>query len=147
MKWIAWLFVGVVLVTALSGAHAAAPSLAGTYRLEGKNPDGKAYTGLVSIQASGRVWQLRWQSADAEAVGYGLLRDKVLAVVFQTSDRAIGVASYTLTGGQGKHRLTGQWFYPPTDLVGTETLTETKDIPPPITVPAPRAPAHPQIGV
>lgn len=147
MRWIAWLFVGVVLIVTLT-AQAAQTSLAGTYRLEGTNPDGKAYTGLVSIQASGRVWQLRWQSADAEAVGYGLLRDKVIAVVFQTSDGAIGVASYTVTGGNGKHRLIGQWFYPPTDVVGTETLIETKDIPPPpVLVPAPLPPSHPQIGV
>lgn len=146
MRKIACCFVGAVLVTVLSGVNAAQAPLAGTYRLEGKNPDGKAYTGLVSIQASGRVWQLRWESADAEAVGYGLLRDKILSVVFQTSDGAIGVASYTLTGGLGKRRLTGQWFYPPTDFIGTETLIETKDIP--ASAPPPRRPpTHPQIGV
>ncbi|UWQ80177.1 hypothetical protein K3725_03965 [Leisingera sp. S132] len=51
---------GLFAAAAFAGA-AAAQSISGSYRAEGRNPDGSIYTGTVHIQENGSVIEMNWQ--------------------------------------------------------------------------------------
>ena len=93
------------------------------FQSEGTNPDGKAYAGTATITKLEHTWSLQWMSEDElMAVGIGIRKDDVLAVVFQTKNGTIGLSLYTIRRG----KLEGTWTVPGADLVANETLTKTK---------------------
>lgn len=109
----AWATIPVfVAVSALAGQPQAAeaPNLEGHYTVKGANPDGKPYTGEVSIAQRGRAVYVQWRidGADNPLQGFGLITGKTLSVSYaQTGPYgAVGfVAVYTIDG----ETLTGEW--------------------------------------
>lgn len=57
-------------ITAIAGPGAA-QSVSGTYRAEGRNPDGSAYHGSVSIQESGGKVYMNWSVGGRSYQGTG----------------------------------------------------------------------------
>lgn len=103
-------------------------TIAGHYGCEGINPDGSTYKGQVEIVAQGDLWSLRWDFGNgASGAGIGLLdAEGILSVIFQTSEGAIGLASYRVEReGSSTVRLVGRWTVPgdPAGRVLTEVLT------------------------
>jgi hypothetical protein len=108
-------------------------TLGGVYACEGTNPDGRSYHGTVVITRHGDTVQVGWMARTGlAAVGFGIVRDGVLAVSFYGA--APGVAAYRIDG----ERLVGQWTQPGANgLVFFETLTKLRSG---TSVPAPTSP-------
>ncbi|MEX0348942.1 MAG: hypothetical protein AB3N15_05905 [Paracoccaceae bacterium] len=69
---------GTVLLVPL--AVAAEGSIAGTYSVQGRNPDGQAYGGLAHIAQDGSFVNIEWRIADESFKGAGAIDGKVLTV-------------------------------------------------------------------
>ena len=67
---------GVILAAAAGISSTAAPEppadLAGTYRCDGKNPDGTAYHGVVDISKVRDTFRVRWTMGDGAVMGVGI---------------------------------------------------------------------------
>lgn len=81
--------------------------LAGRYRAEGVNPDGKPYRSVVDIEQEGETYLVRWLEREGRAVGVGIgiVRGDFLSVSY-LSGRQLGVVVYRIEKGPV---LTGQW--------------------------------------
>ena len=55
-------------------------SIAGRYRAEGRNPDGSAYSGTVTIEQQGQVVDFTWVIGDDTYRGTGMIENRVVAV-------------------------------------------------------------------
>jgi len=64
-------------LTALA-APLAAQSIAGTYRVEGRNPDGSAYSGTVNIQQDGAAVYMSWRVGQQSYTGSGTRNGDIL---------------------------------------------------------------------
>ena len=117
----------VLVATALHGdATARQEALGGVYLVEGMNPDGVAYTGVVELTATGAQWHLAWTFEPAgTAIGFGVLQGDVLAVIFQTDGGLIGLAAYAVERSTTPMRLRASWIVPGAADVMTETLVKT----------------------
>jgi hypothetical protein len=98
------------------------PDLAGEYRITlGENPDGTTnYDGTVKIQKQGDVYVMAWfvPGPTPSAVGFGVRQDDVLAVVYGSNVKGVGVVAYVQDG----EMLSGLWSNGRKTL-GRETLT------------------------
>ncbi|MBM3770532.1 MAG: hypothetical protein FJW27_04435 [Acidimicrobiia bacterium] len=100
-----------VLLTAIGSMATVAQAqdlhLAGRYRAEGTNPDGKPYRSIVDIEQEGETYLVRWLEREGRAVGVGIgiVRDNFLSVSY-LSGRQLGVVVYRIEKGPV---LTGQW--------------------------------------
>jgi hypothetical protein len=149
------LLVAVAVATARAAVE---PSLAGTYRSKGLNPDGSEYEGVVRIARHGDSFVVEWMSAYATgratvfvptSVGVGVMSGGMLAVSYY-SDQVAGVVLYRIE--ENGRRLSGNWaIVGASGNVSTETLTKVPDAdvapdgaaPPPSTEhPQPHPPAH-----
>jgi len=64
-----------------SAARNPADELPGSYRIEGVNPDGSNYGGLVTITADGDVYNFRWKISSSQTYfGSGRLRGRIITV-------------------------------------------------------------------
>lgn len=61
-------------------AVALAQSIAGTYTAEGRNPDGSAYSGVVTISESGTAVHFFWKIGSSAYQGDGSRRQDVVTV-------------------------------------------------------------------
>jgi hypothetical protein len=105
----------------------AIPALAdlqlGTYKMEGANPDGRAYAGTVTIEQNGLNYKLHWTLGDAgqqQQYGQGILQDGILSVSYlDVSGQDYGVASFKVVSDT---RLEGKWASFESGEQGTENL-------------------------
>src|SRR5689334_7451785 len=80
--------------------------LAGMYRCEGTNPDGRTYRGLVEIAKDDHTYRVRWTLGQGgTSVGIGMVRGDVLAVSYYTGQN-VGLVMYKIDKGM---QLTGEW--------------------------------------
>ncbi len=70
---------GFLTAAAFAGA-AAAQSISGSYRAEGRNPDGSTYTGTVQIQDNGSAIEMNWQVGAQAYAGTGTRNGDVVWV-------------------------------------------------------------------
>ncbi|MCE8008683.1 hypothetical protein [Aestuariivita sp.] len=70
-----------LIIAADSGAKAQTlRDLTGTYRAEGRNPDGSTYSGQAVIAQQGGVVQIAWQVGAQSYSGQGTFDGRVLSV-------------------------------------------------------------------
>jgi hypothetical protein len=115
-------------------APAAAPDLVGTYRCDGKNPDGSGYRGVVEIAKVRDTFRVKWTLDDSSVIGVGIYSNDVFAVSYFGGAPAVVV--YKLNGTN----LVGEWTMGGIEgAVYTETLTKTSsEAPPNPELPRPR---------
>lgn len=109
--------------------------LSGTYRVDGKNQDGSAYTGSVEIAQSGSEqlsfrWSFPRRNGDVQVnIGLGLLQGDAVAVVYQAEqgDGAIGLATYRIERTP-LLKLIGRWMIPGENIVSDEVLTKGEKV-------------------
>ncbi len=82
--------------------NAEPPLIEGEYRASGTNPDGTAYTGVVTISKDGEMYRFHWR-VGTEYYGHGTLKGDVLTVYWGAPEPVI----YTVRDG-GK-TLEGLW--------------------------------------
>lgn len=105
------------LATALP-LPAAAQLREGMYTVEGQNPDGSTYTGLLEMRAAaGSAWLVAWRIGELGVQGIGVIQSGVLAVGYSTGGQ-VGVATFEV---QPNGKLAGYWTIGAG--VGSETLT------------------------
>jgi hypothetical protein len=108
------------IVTALP-APAIAQDIAGTYAVEGKNPDGTAYSGTAVIAGSaGGNCKITWSLANNQTTeAFCLRQDDVLAASYRL-DKSIGLIIYRI---EEIGVLDGTWSLEGREGVGTERLS------------------------
>jgi hypothetical protein len=96
------------------------PELVGTYRCDGKNPDGSAYRGVVEIAKVRDTFRVKWTLDDSAVMGVGIYSNSILAVSYFGGAPAVVV--YKVDGTS----LVGEWTMGGIEgAVYTETLTKT----------------------
>lgn len=92
--------------------------LGGVYKItSAKNPDGKAYTGTVTIARNGGAYAVNWTLANESYSGVGILHGDLLVVGWgQGAD--YGAIVYDIAPG----RLTGEWASAGAGPLGVEKL-------------------------
>ncbi len=105
--------------TTAKPATAVEPTVEGSYRVEGLNPDGTPYTGTLDLQKKGEIFSAMWQAGDIKFSGVGLKEDSVLSVTYfpKAKPRA---AVYKISPG----KLDGRWIAYGDSLVGKEVGTK-----------------------
>jgi hypothetical protein len=84
----------------------------GTYKVEGKNSEGKAYSGTVEIEREGEGYRLSWHVAGADYEGTGKLEGNLLTVDWGDSTPVVyaladdGSLSGLFEAGNGEETLT-----------------------------------------
>ena len=97
---------------------AAAQLREGVYTVEGQNPDGSTYQGLLEMRAGeGSSWMIGWRIGDMGVQGIGVIQSGVLAVGYSTAGQ-VGVATFEV---RPDGKLAGYWTIGAG--VGTEVLT------------------------
>jgi hypothetical protein len=105
-------------LTAFLPAPASAQLREGLYTVEGQNPDGSTYQGLLELrQAPGSAWLVAWRIGDLFVQGVGIIQSGVLAIGY-ASNNQVGVATYEV---QPDGKLSGFWSIGAG--IGSETLT------------------------
>ena len=96
--------------------------LAGVYRCEGVNPDGRTYRGVVEISKDDKTYRVRWTLGQGgTSVGVGMVQGDVLAVSYYTGQN-VGLVMYRIDKGI---QLTGEWAVLGADgQLRPETLTK-----------------------
>ena len=113
------LLLAALFVIGLAGA-ANAQDISGRYRLEGKNPDGSAYSGTALIVVKNRnICTIERQLTTSFVDGICMLRDNRLAASFLQGDN-VGVAFYEL---RPDGSLSGRWTIVEKNGFGSEILT------------------------
>lgn len=95
----------LVLVASLLAFPAPASELIGSYRIEGRNPDGSGYRGALSVFREDGHWRFSWRTG-TNVEGYGIEREGRVAVSWGAP--TCGVVLYEI-GPRG--RLDGIWKY------------------------------------
>lgn len=109
------------------------PGLSGTYKItKGKNPNGTSYTGSVTINPHGRVYELAWSIPGTSYAGVGILKGHVLSVGWGHG-AAPGVVAYEV----GRDTLDGTWTGGADMRLGRERLERS------VSASASNAPARP----
>ena len=108
---------GSLAATMLCGSAALADPV-GRYSVEGRGPDGGAYRGTATIEATGETYRVVWSIGSQKYVGTAVGNDDFFAVSYR-SGNATGVAVY---GKDGAGWL-GVWTYSGGTSVGAEKLT------------------------
>jgi len=102
---------GLAAVLLSLGAPALAQSLSGSYRAEGRNPDGSAYSGTVTIQDNGGSISMNWQVGAQSYSGKGTRNGDVVWVDWGDSYPVVyvrmpsGELHGTWSNGRGLERL------------------------------------------
>lgn len=102
-------------------APAGAQDIAGTYTVEGKNPDGTTYTGTAVIAGSaGGNCKITWSLASSQtSEAFCMRQDDVLAASYRL-DKTIGLIIYRI---EEIGILDGTWSLEGHEGVGTERLS------------------------
>ena len=101
----------------------AAPDIAGSYNVNGTNPEGGQYKGVLEVIKHGDVYQFRW-NAGSQYDGVGVQNGKVIAVAFANGSdgKGCGVVDYDIANDGS---LNGKWGYWGTNEAGTESAART----------------------
>jgi hypothetical protein len=115
---------GAVIVLSLAISSSAAPDpppdLVGTYRCDGKNPDGTPYEAVVEITKLDGTFRVAWIMDGGTVIGVGIYSGGVFAASYFGGAPAVAV--YKVEGD----RLIGEWTMGGIEgAVYTETLTKT----------------------
>lgn len=105
----------------LSLSPLCAADLAGTYAVNGKNPNGTAYKGSLTISKAGNAWKVDWKTG-SESSGMGVEMGDMLAVAVGGAECAPVAYRVSPEGG-----LTGVWTMPGGGMVGSERATPGVD--------------------
>jgi hypothetical protein len=89
--------------------------LTGEYDIKGTNPDGKAYTGKLSVKSEGTGYTFKWKGANTFE-GFGIKQDDTVAVGL--GGKQCGFVSYVV---KSDGALDGKWGGYGSTEVGTET--------------------------
>ena len=131
------MLLGVVILLSVAIGSSAAPDtppdLVGTYRCDGKNPDGTAYEAVVEITKLDGTFRVAWIMDGGTVIGVGIYSGGVFAASYFGGAPAVVV--YKVDG----ERLIGEWTMGGIEgAVYTETLTKTSSQVEPRTRPTPR---------
>jgi len=109
----------LALALLLGLASPALAQRAGLYDVNGTNPDGTAYVGMLQLRQVGIVsWLVLWQVGNDRIEGVGMSSGNTFAVTYRAGNTQ-GFAIYeVLPNGT----LTGQWTMIGSTAIGTETL-------------------------
>ncbi len=91
----------LVVCTALSAA-AQVLDVSGTYRAEGRNPDGSAYTGTAEVAQQGSAVQINWTVANQTYAGSGKRDGQVVVINWGQVEPVVYVV-------MGNGELHGTW--------------------------------------
>lgn len=69
-----------LIVSTLPGLALAQSGITGSYRAEGRNPDGSTYVGTVKIVETSGAVAMTWAVGNQTYTGTGALHDRVLTV-------------------------------------------------------------------
>ena len=117
MRFVASKICGSLVALAfLSGAALADP--VGSYRVEGKGPDGGIYKGTATVEATGETYRMVWLIGKDKFVGTGVGNDEFFAVSYKSGANT-GIAVY---GKEGDSWI-GVWTYFGGTSIGAEKLT------------------------
>ena len=72
--------IGFLAAFALAGTAAAQSALDGTYRVQGRNPDGSAYAGAVRLVEPGGSVAMTWQVGNRTYQGTGSFDGRLMIV-------------------------------------------------------------------
>ena len=112
----------VLFLVVFTDTALAEPSVAGTYRAEGKTANGMAYGGQVGIEPNGKGVRLAWVLDGGDRYrGLGLQIDNVLGSAYWADDERFngpGIVVYRIDGG----KLHGTWLTFGGPEVGREEL-------------------------
>ena len=100
----------------LAGTALADP--VGSYRVEGKGPDGGTYRGTATIDATGETYRVIWLIGKDKFVGTAVGNEEFFAVSYKSGSNT-GVAVY----GKDGNDWVGIWTYSGGTAVGAEKLT------------------------
>lgn len=104
---------GLALATVGAALPAAAQQtqIAGSYRAEGRNPDGSSYGGSAVIGQQGNAVQINWMVGNQAYSGSGILDGQVLLINWGQADPVVyvvmpsGELHGTWQGGRALERL------------------------------------------
>ncbi len=91
----------LVICTALSLA-AQVLDISGAYRVEGRNPDGSAYTGTAAVTQQGSAVHINWTVANQTYAGSGLRNGQVVVINWGQAEPVVYVV-------MGNGELHGTW--------------------------------------
>lgn len=74
------LFCGLAAALMAAAVPVSAQSISGSYRAEGRNPDGSSYTGTVQINDNGGAIEMHWQVGAQTYTGSGTRNGDVVWV-------------------------------------------------------------------
>jgi len=112
------LAIGAVMILSAFAGVTQAQSIEGTYQTQGKDTDGTAYGGKVTITQDAGVYKIGWELGSyGNYKGTGLLIGDVLAAAYGQG-KPYGLAVYQVDGG----KLTGKWVEGGKKVLGGETL-------------------------
>ena len=83
-----------------------AKKLDGIYTISGQTPEGKYYTGSITIHPDGQVYTCTWNIGESTYTGVGILRDGIFAVGYGTTND-YGLAQYELNSNSNTAK--GTW--------------------------------------
>ncbi len=107
---------GLVTIAAQADSLTLAPS----YKAAGKNPDGSAYTGTVTIKViSDTTYTIEWKIGSSVLKGFGMRQGDTLAATYML-DGQPGLVMYKVQEGG---TLSGTWAIKGESGSGSETLT------------------------
>ncbi len=100
------LVLGSLVLSAALAPDARAQLRAGSYTVEGQNPDGTPYEGTFELlEGPSAAWIARWNVGNAQIIGLGLIQGGMLALSFSVEGRP-GIAVY---GVEPDGSLRGTW--------------------------------------
>lgn len=88
---------------------------AGSYEVEGKNPNGSKYEGTVTVTKTGETYHVVWEVGGTKFVGTGIGNKDFIAITYRTGD-STGLALY----GQDGDNWAGVWTYAGGTQMGAE---------------------------
>src|SRR5262249_40608246 len=108
--------------------------LVGSYRVEGVNPDGKAYQGTAEIRAQGDVFIVHWTlPAQEESYGVGFVSHGMFVVAAGVpTSGGVALANVALYVVERGKPLVGEWSTPTGQGICSETLTKLPPGHPPL---------------
>ena len=110
----------IALGLATLSAQADTLTLASSYKAAGKNPDGSAYTGTVTLKViSDTTYTIEWKIGDSVLKGFGMRQGDTLAATYML-DGQPGLVMYKVQQGG---TLSGTWAIKGESGSGSEVLT------------------------
>lgn len=95
------------------------PSIDGAYKItKSHTPDGKSYTGSVTIKPTGSTFSIVWSTSAGSYTGVGIKDGDLLVAGWGTGGKGAGAVLYTVKAGT----LDGIWATPGGTRLGSEVL-------------------------